>query len=350
MNIFINISHPAHVHFFKNIINRLKDEGHIVIIGIRNKEFTIQLCEYYNLTYYRLTNKGKGLIGLILELIKQQFKILNIINKHKINLMLQIGGIFNAPVGRLLGIPTIAISDTENDKIGNKVGFGLSKHILSPDCWDSGIGGYWDKQIKYPGYHELAYLSPKYHSKENNFRNIFLIRFVGWAAAHDIGEKYLSDQQKIEIVNLLKNKGKVYISSEKPLPKAIESYKCDFHPGEIHNFMKDCKMIIGESATMASEAACLGIPAIFISNTGRGYTTEQDKKYGLIKHYTLNQWEQVISTIKSWINNDISKEWKEKQIKMLNDKIEVTDFIVDFISNYPFKLSHVDFNEYKIVE
>ena len=109
-------------------------------------------------------------------------------------------------------------------------------------------------------------------------------------------------------------------------------------------------MIIGESATMASEAACLGIPAIFISNTGRGYTTEQDKKYGLIKHYTLNQWEQVISTIKSWINNDISKEWKEKQIKMLNDKIEVTDFIVDFISNYPFKLSHVDFYEYKIVE
>ena len=57
--------------------------------------------------------------------------------------------------------------------------------------------------------------------------------------------------------------------------------------------MMKCRMVIGESATMASEAACLGIPAIFISNTGRGYTTEQDKKYGLIKHYRLNQWEEI---------------------------------------------------------
>ncbi len=246
---------------------------------------------------------------------------------------------------------TIAISDTENDKIGNKISFGLSRHILSPDCWDTVSGGNWRKQIKYPGYHELAYLSPRYYQRVDKKKtNIFLLRFVGWGAAHDIGEKYLTNQQKIELVNLLKTNGEVCISSEMDLPEEIKRYSFKLHPGKIHDFMKDCKMVIGESATMASEAACLGIPAIFISNTGRGYTTEQDQKYGLIKHYRLDQWDQILTSIKSWMTDEISEEWIRKHEKMLSDKIEVTDFFVDFITHYPQILRNLDFKKYKFLK
>ena len=108
------------------------------------------------------------------------------------------------------------------------------------------------------------------------------------------------------------------------MPKKLESYRYTLHPSTIHDFVKNCKMIIGESATMASEASCLGIPAMFISNTGRGYTTEQDKKYGLIKHYTLNQWDEIITTIKDWSSENLYDEWQKKRWIMLDDKIEVT--------------------------
>ncbi len=94
-------------------------------------------------------------------------------------------------------------------------------------------------------------------------------------------------------------------------------------------------MVVGESATMASEAACLGIPAVFISDTGRGYTTEQDQKYGLVKHYRLDQWEEIIDTLTSWTAQDLYAEWQQRRWKMLNEKIDVSAWMIDLIENYP---------------
>jgi predicted glycosyltransferase len=330
MKIFVNISHPAHVHFFKNAIKILAKNGHTIIAGSRNKEFTIDLLNAYHIRHVVLTDKGQGLVGLIKELLAQQ---------QRFDVMLQIGGIFNAPIGKCYHIPTLAFSDTENDKWGNKVSFGLSKYVLSPSCFDHQAGGTWKNQIHYPGYHELAYLSPKYVPESIQPQDKFLVRFVGWGAGHDLGENWLSDLQKVELVNTLQRYGSVHISSEMPLPDAIANLACRIHPAEIHEFMKSCKMIVGESATMASESACLGIPAVFISNTGRGYTTEQDQTYGLIKHYRLNQWEQIVQRLNKWAASDLKGEWQARRRRMLADKIEVTDWLVDLIENYPRSIS-----------
>jgi predicted glycosyltransferase len=335
VNIFFNISHPAHVHFFKNIIKKLKLRKHHVLIASRKKEFTISLLEAYGLEHIVLTKKGNGAVGLGRELILQQYLLYKILKKHNIDIMLQIGGIFNAPIGRLLKIPSVAISDTENDSIGNAISFRLNKHVLLPTCFDHSTGKTWKNQVLYPGYHELSYLSPQHFHLTPTYQNKFLVRFVGWGAGHDIGEKWLSSDQKTEIVEILAKHGEVYISSEMELPENLKKYEFKKHPSEIHSFMIDCRLIVGESATMASEAACLGIPALFISNTGRGYTTELDHRYGLIKHFALTQWEQIIDTLENWAAADMSTQWQVKRKAMLDDKIEVCDWIVDFIENYP---------------
>ena len=335
MNILVNISHPAHVHLFKYAIEMLFQNGHNVIVGARKKEFTIELLKAYNIKHVVLTKQGRGLTGLIKELIEQQIKLSKIIKNNSIDIMLQMNGIFNAPVGRFYRIPTLAFSDTENDKWANRFSFTLSKHVFSPTCFNHRIGGSWKNQIHYPGYHELAYLSPRYVSDKIVTENRFLVRFVGWAAGHDIGEKGLSDKQKTELVNILKDFGTVHVSSEAPLPREIASFAHRLHPSEIHHFMMKCRMVIGESATMASEAACLGIPAIFISNTGRGYTTEQDNKYGLIKHYQLNQWKQLKDRLKRWASRDMADEWQKKRWNMLKDKMDVTAWLVDLVQDYP---------------
>jgi predicted glycosyltransferase len=335
MKVFVNISHPAHYHFFKNMIQSLLERGHHVTIGARKKEFVPDLLKASGFKYVLLTAKRAGMTGVVSEMLEQQLKILRILKKHPLDLMLQIGGIFNAPIGKLCGVPTLAFSDTENNKWGNGLSFRLSKHVFSPTCFDEKIGGSWKKQIFYPGYHELAYLSPKYVQQKYLPQKKYLVRFVGWKAIHDVGEKGLTDEQKIKIVNTLSQSGSVYITSEGPLPDEIKHYACKFHPSEIHDFMKTCKLIVGESATMASEAACLGIPAIFISDTGRGYTTEQDLKYGLIKHYRLDQWEEIFQTLNSWTTQDLFAEWQKKRWNMLTEKIDVTAWMVDLIENYP---------------
>lgn len=353
MNIFINISHPAHVHLFKNTIKTLSDRGHNVITGARYKEFTTELLKSYGIEHIFLTKKGYDLFGLLKELLEQQFKISKIIKKYSIDLMVSMSGIFNAPVGRCYEIPTLAFSDTENDIWANKISFRLTKHVFLPTCFDHNTGGSWKNQIHYPGYHELAYLAPRFITKKIEPEDKFLVRFVGWKAGHDIGETGLSTKQKIEIVNILNQYGSVHISSEAPLPDEIAKYKSKIYPSEIHDFMLSCKMIVGESATMASEAACLGIPAIFISNTGRGYTTEQDKKYGLIKHYPLKQWNEIVRTMKEWASQDICNEWQKRRRNMLKDKIDVTSWMVDLIEDYPDSLAAAqkgEFSQYALTD
>jgi len=350
MKVLVNISHPAHVHFFKNAIAELTRRGHRVIVGARKKEFTLQLLKEYRIEHVLLTRKGNGFWGLLREMCVQQLKLFALLRKEDVDIMLQIGGIFNAPVGRLIGIPTLAFSDTENDTIANKISFSLSRHVLSPSCFDHKLGGSWKNQIHYPGYHELAYLSPTYQKAAIQPGENILLRFVGWGAGHDIGEVGLSDAQKIELVRLLESHGKIYISSEGPLPDEIEALACAFHPARIHDFMRTCKFVIGESATMASEAACLGIPAIFISNTGRGYTTEQDTKYDLIRHYRLDQWPEVVTTLNAWVQTDSFDIWQQKRRVMLRDKMEVTDWLVDLVENYPDSLMSIDRGRYKRID
>lgn len=335
MNIFINISHPAHVHLFKNAIGILKKNGNKIIVGARKKEFTIRLLNAYNIQHMLLTDKGSGVFGLLRELIVQQFKIAKIIKQESIDLMVQMNGIFNAPIGKFFGIPTLALSDTENDIWANRISFALSKHVFSPTCFDVSKGGIWKNQRFYAGYHELAYLTPKYFKCKIRPKNRFLVRFVGWKAGHDIGEKGLSDKQKFKIVNTLHKYGDVYVSSESALPFELKKFQCTIDPSSIHKFMTNCKLVVGESATMTSEAACLGIPALFISNTGRGYTTEQDQKYHLVKHYRLTQWKNFMRTLESWSTSDLFDNWQKKRWKMLAQKIEVTDWLVSVINNYP---------------
>lgn len=339
MNILFNISHPAHVHLFRNLIHRLYQDGHKLVVAARKKEFTSDLLQAYDIDHALLTKKGDGLAGLVRELLLQQIKLSRLVRQHDIELMIQMNGIFIAPVGRFHGIPTLAFSDTENDVWGNRISFPLCRHVFSPTCFDTEIGGEWRNQIFYPGYHELAYLAPSQFSGVPEPEECFLVRFVGWKAGHDIGETGMCAAEKIALIRTLSRFGKVHVSSEAPLLDEMAEFACSIDPADIHRFMLKCKMVVGESATMASEAACMGIPAIFLSNTGRGYTTEQERRYGLIKHFRLNQWEEFITQVETWAGSDLRDEWQRRRWKMLEDKMDVTQWMTDLVEGYPRSIS-----------
>jgi len=92
----------------------------------------------------------------------------------------------------------------------------------------------------------------------------------------------------------------------------------------------------GESASMAAEAAVLGIPAIFIDNTGRGYTRELEQRYDLLYNFgeADKQVEAALQKAKALLNNpDLLNEWQHKRHRMLQENIDVTRFLVDFVEN-----------------
>ena len=85
---------------------------------------------------------------------------------------------------------------------------------------------------------------------------------------------------------------------------------------------------------MASEAGVLGTPWIFISNASRGYLDDQEQKYGLGFWETLP--EGAIDRVKEiFAFPDLKRSWAVKREALLRDKIDVTDFIVGFIEDWP---------------
>ena len=67
MNILIDVGHPAHVHYFRNLAKLLSEKGHKVYWATKDIPIVIQLLEKYNFEFIVLPKKSDNLIGKILK-------------------------------------------------------------------------------------------------------------------------------------------------------------------------------------------------------------------------------------------------------------------------------------------
>jgi uncharacterized protein len=342
MNILIDISHPAHVHFFRYAILEWQKHGHQIQVVARDKDLTLHLLSEYEFAFICLSKARRGSVGLLLELLEHELHLALVAHDFQPDVMLNIGGTFIVHIGRLLHIPTIVFSDTEMAKVANRITYPFADTICTPECYQDDLG---EKQIRYAGYQELAYMHPHYFTP--NFKTLdeidlepeeklFVIRLVSWEAAHDIGKSGFSLNGKRELVRHLSGLGRVIITSESPLPPEFEPYRMRVSPTKIHDLLAFSTLYIGESATMASESAILGTPFIFVSPIGRGYVDEQEKKYGLGYTISPDQERHAIDLAVELAQRDnLREEWQVKRERMLRDKIDVTAWMVDFVERYP---------------
>jgi uncharacterized protein len=144
-------------------------------------------------------------------------------------------------------------------------------------------------------------------------------------------------ENKIAAVKAFSAHAQVFISSESPLPPELEPYCFPLSPDRMHHAIAFASLIFGESATMASEGAVLGTPAIYLDNTGRLYTKEQQEKYGLVFNYTESEEDQqkaIAKGVELLTTPGIKEEWQVMREKMLAEKIDVTGWLVDFIEAF----------------
>jgi len=194
---------------------------------------------------------------------------------------------------------------------------------------------------------ELAYLRPNYFSPDLSVLELqgvkkgekyAILRFVKWNANHDLGHTGIAPENKIKAVQEFAKHARVFISSESELPAELESFKIKIPPEKMHDALAFSALLYGESATMASECAVLGTPAIYLDDFGRGYTNEEEQKYGLVFNFTESQEDQGLSIekgIELLTTPGLKQVWQRRRQKLLNDKIDVTNFMVWFVENYP---------------
>lgn len=340
MRLLFDLGHPAHVHLFRNLIRRVRNEGGESLVATRDKDVTVRLCEAYGITQNVLSKaySGSTLSG-INELLVRTFKLLALAVKFKPDALL--GTSFSiGTVGRLTNRPSFQFEEDDASVIPlfSKVVYPTCSYIVTPDCLRH--EDYGKKHLTYPGYHELAYLHPDHFTPDPEVprsigidpeKPFFLLRFVSLKAHHDEKAKGIPFDAARSLVHMLSQRGRVLITSEGTLHEEFRPYQFPLPPERFHDVLAFSSMCIGDSQTVAAEAAVLGIPNIRCNTfVGRiSYLEELEKTYGLTKGFVPGQTGRVVSTVRGWLDDmdSVRGQYKKNRQDLLGTCVNLTDWI-----------------------
>lgn len=345
MKVLIDIVHPAHVHFFRNLHAQLLEEGHDVLVVGRDKDVTLDLLEAYGIPHLVHGRSGhRSMLGQAKELVGRDLFLARQARRFRADVILT-----RNPAGvqaaRLAGVP--GVFDTDD---GTAVGihFAAAKpfaHVITtPDCLREDHG---PRHVTYPSYKALAYLHPDRFTPDPAVRGelglapdepLFLVRFVAHDASHDGAIEGLGAEARRRVVALLAAAGRVAVTSEAPLPPDLEPHRMVLPPHRIHHVIAAADLTVGDSQTVAAESAILGVPALRLSSfSGRvDYLTELEERYGLVRNFSPGQDDELLAALEAALSDlpGLRRSATEARTRLLEDKVDLTTWYRRFLEEF----------------
>jgi predicted glycosyltransferase len=341
MKILFYFGHPSQYLFLRNTISCLREKEFICDLIIKSKDILEKLLIENNETYINILPEGRrsNKIGILTGLVKRDYRLLKLTKNRYYDLFIGTDPSL-AHIGFLKRIPAITVLEDDINVIPGlaRITFPFASLILTPKgCL---TGKYEGKTIHYNGYMKLAYLHPiRFNKKAAIFKQpYFLIRASNLGAYHDVGINGFTTQLLQRIVSLLQDKGSVFISSEGTLDESLKPYELRINPTEMQDVLSNSTILISDSQSMTMEAAMLGVPSIRYSDfAGKISVLEElEHVYGLTYGIPTSSPGKVFDKINELLSlPDMEKEFQNRRQKMLEDKIDVTAFMVWFVENYP---------------
>jgi hypothetical protein len=342
MRILVDLTHPGDVHFFRYAIDIWRQRNHTILITARRKDLTVDLLQRLGIEHEDLGAASSGLFGLTIELFARTYRLCHRVRQFRPDVMTTTAGTFIAQAGWLCRVPSVVFYDTENATLSNLLTYPVCTAVVTPRCYYGRVPA--AKHRTYAGYQELAYTHPNRFTPDAKHLAEFglareepyiFVRLVSWGAAHDTLDHGFTAVE--DAIRELERFGRVVISSEGPLPPGLAGYRLTGPLEHVHHVLAFARLFIGESATMASESATLGTPAIFVATTGRGYTDDQERRYGLT--YTFRdrrtaQRDAMAKAIEILSDVDSKQRWARKREQMLADTIDLTEYVVTLVESY----------------
>jgi len=359
MRVLFEVGHPAHVHLFKSIAYKIREDGHEILFAVRERENTVSdLLKHYGFEYEMMIPTAESMVGKAIALMKNDFSLLKIGRNFNPAILINVGSAYSAHVSRMLGKPHICLTDTEDATLQLKLMVPFTKTILTPDCFLKQFPP--KKHIRYPGYHELAYLHPSRFTPDSSVleylgvekgEKYVMMRFSAWDASHDVGQHgFKSDEERLAIIEEIEKYAKVFISSEIPLRGKLDKRRINIPIHRIHDALYYASLYVGDGHKMAAESGILGTPSIIVSTRWDRTGNFKDfvEKYGIVEAFkdVKPAQQRALDILRS--GKKAEDEWRGRAKKMLEEKIDVASFLTYFIENYPH--SHRESMEGRIFE
>lgn len=334
MRIIFDIGHPAHVHLFKHLARLLMQNGAEVLFTARDKEFELDLLEAEGFPYVNFGKHYRTLRGKLWGLVKYDIQMFLTGLRFKPDLFISHGTPYAAHAAFLLGAKNLAIEDTGNmEQVILYRPF--TDAILTPEVLPKNLGS---KQIRYNGYHEIAYLHPEFFTPDPSIKKWLgveeheeyaIIRFISWNATHDVGHKGMSAQDKVNLVKKLSERMKVFITSERGVAEELKPYVLRMPPDKFHHVLNYATLVVSEGTTTAVEAGILGTPCVYIS-TFVDPNCQEMEQFGLV--FNTSESGKVFAMVDN-VLNEAREVYRERSKTFLGTKVNATRYYFDFIMN-----------------
>jgi predicted glycosyltransferase len=337
MRYLFDILHPAHVHVLKHTMTELRDNDHDVVVTARDKDVALELLDAYDLDYTVLSTQQHGSVNLARELVSRTVKLGRFARSQKIDALVGLMGPSIAPVGRILRIPSYVLYDTEIASLTNTWVYPMATEVITPQCYTGRVRG---NHVTYTGYHELAYLHPARFKPDPARLTMYgldmdhpyvVLRLPSLLSSHDNREVDTPPDTWLRWIEATSETHRVVISSERPLGADLDTFRLEGPPADVHHVLAYADLVMGESATMAAEAAVLGTPAILVGATSRGYVDDIERRYGLIRYFTPDRIDEALGAARDVLNEPDSAANSASHSKLIDDHIDVTSWLTDHL-------------------
>ena len=176
MRIWADMSGPAHVLVLRPIIERLRAQGHEVLITARVYTQTLELLELHGMDYTLIgRHGGASRVSKLIRLIQRTTGMRRFGKDKGFDLAIAHGSNDIAIASRMLGIPEANMHDYEFAVLQHHVGCRLAKRVIFPDSVPAErlkrFGVTAEKLFQYPGIKEEYYLSD-FEVDENALENL----------------------------------------------------------------------------------------------------------------------------------------------------------------------------------
>ena len=321
-------------------------KGHQVFVTAKNVASAGRLLDRYGIPAVTTCTKNDHIVRKGIDQIGCDFAARRFAVEKRIDIGIG-SSITLCHLSKITRVKSILLDDDDDEVQPLFVRFAhpFADTLLSPDS----LKGHRKRKdtLFYSGYHELLYLHPNRFVPDLSVLRLlglttndryFVLRFNAFKAHHDSRFNGMMLSQKLELVRLLAQYGKVFITTEREIEKELEEYRLQLDPENIHHLLYYATMFVGDSQTMTSEAAVLGTPALRCNSfVGRiAYLEEEEHKYGLTYGFRKNEFGQMLAKVRELLTTENLKvEWRRRRQLMLRDKIDVTAFLVWFVEHYP---------------
>ncbi len=322
MKFIFELAHPKHYYQFRAAMRILESEGHEILVVARDKDVLLKILEEENRAYAIYGQHGKSMLRKFTALPELFITYYKIVKKFRPDVIVSKASPYAAIISKFYKVRTAITPDSEVVTLTNKFVAPHSDIVITPKTFQINFG---EKHRYINGFFEDCYLHPSVFMpneavldtlKVKPGQPYFILRFIGWTANHDVNNFGFSAEEKEKLVAQLEPHGKVFISSEAALPENLEQYRIKILASQMHSALHFAQIYIGDSQTMATEAALLGTPSVrynsFVGPNDMSNFIILENDYSVLKNCAT--FKEVQSHVQSLLADSKSKQkWLKKR-------------------------------------